>query len=135
MQLPSGEIEIYNETKTPLTVEFLEVFEKMKIDILGEKYSLSLNILNPNNAKKLNIKTRSKDYTPNTLSFIYGKYSGEIILTPTIIKKEMSTYGHDYKTHFIFLFIHSLLHLKNLDHGKKMETLEQKYLKMYQTIK
>lgn len=124
-----GQIEIYNETKIPLTVEFLEILETVKLKILGEKYFLSLNVLKGSNAKKLNQKIRSKDYIPNTLSFEYTKYSGEIILTPDVIKKEMANYKHTFNKHFLFLFIHSLLHLKKLKHGKKMEALEQKHLK------
>ena len=122
-------LEIYNETNSQIPKD-LRILD-LKNEILGEKYFLTLNILKGVNAKKLNIKTRGKDYIPNTLSFQYSKTSGEIVLTPVVIKKEMNEYGHDYKTHFLFLLIHSMLHLKKLDHGKKMEALEQKYLKRY----
>jgi len=116
--------EINNETKISLKpFPFLELKNK----ILGAKYSLTLNILKPAAAKKLNIKTRGQTYTPNTLSLIYTKNSGEIILTPRVIKKDCKKFGHTEKQHTIFLYIHSLLHLKGLEHGDKMDKLTQKY--------
>ncbi len=103
-------------------------FEKIKDEILGKKYELSLILCSDKLAKKLNEKYRGKTYIPNTLSFSYTKNSGEIILNPNRAKKEASSFGHNFKEHLIFLFIHSLLHLKGLEHGKKMESLEKKYL-------
>jgi rRNA maturation RNase YbeY len=121
-------LEIYNETKWPHTTwPFLAI----KDEILGKKYSLSLSILKPANSKKVNIKQRGKDYIPNTLSFQYLKNSGEIILTPDIIKKECNEYQHSENEHALFLFIHSCLHLKGHLHGDKMESLEEKYFKKF----
>ena len=40
-----------------------------------------------------------------------------------------------YKNFLIFIIIHGLLHLKGLEHSKKMEDLEKKYLKKYAKIK
>lgn len=121
-------IEIYNETKIP-TPNFN--FLKLKKEILGEDFELSISVLLPENSKKINWKMRRQKYFPNTLSFLYTQKSGEIILTPEIIKKEMKDFGHTYEEHFLFLTIHSLLHLKTFDHGSEMEKLEQKYFKKF----
>lgn len=121
-------LEIYNETNTQTPdLDFLG----LKNEILGEGFSLSLSILKGVNSKKVNKKQRNKTYTPNTLSFLYSADSGEIIITPEIVEKEMFDFDHTYEEHFLFLFIHSLLHLKGHDHGEDMEKLEQKYLKKY----
>lgn len=122
-------LEIYNETDSQIPKD-LRILD-LKDEILGKKYTLYLSILKGVNSKRVNIKQRKKDYVPNTLSFQYTETSGEIILTPQIIKKEMKIFGNDYNKHFSFLLIHSMLHLKNHDHGDKMEKLEEKYLKKY----
>lgn len=129
MEVQLKNLEIYNEVaKSPISEkidwDFLyERFLKIKSKILGESYLLSLNILNPKNAQKLNKKIRKKTYTPNTLSFTYSKSTGEIILCPEKIKEE--------KENIIFMFIHSCLHLKGLDHGKEMEILEEKLTRQF----
>ncbi len=103
-------------------------FRKIKDEILGADYELSLLLCSDKLAKKLNKQYRRKSYVPNTLSFAYSKKSGEIILNPKRAEKEASGFGHSFKEHLIFLFIHSLLHLKGCEHGEKMESLEKKYL-------
>ena len=100
---------------------------------MGKKYELSLLVCADKMAKKINKKYRNKDYTPNTLSFIYSKESGEIILNARQIEKEAKSFGHSIREHFIFLFIHSLLHLKGYEHSEKMEKLEDQYFKKYRS--
>lgn len=126
--------EIYNESKNiPIKDwDFLyKKFFKIKNKILGKDFELSISILNSINAKKVNIKMRGKKYIPNTLSFKYSKKSGEIILTPEIILKENYENVLNLKDKILFLFIHSSLHLTDLDHGAKMDKLEAKYLKAF----
>jgi len=106
-------------------------FEKIKDKVLGKSYNLSLLICSDHLAQNLNKKYRGKFYIPNTLSFPYDNKSGEIILNPRRAKKEAKLFGHSYKKHLIYLFIHSLLHLKGFKHGEKMEKAEQKYLKIF----
>ncbi len=97
--------------------------------ILGKSYSLSLLICSDKLAKRINKEFRNKDYIPNTLSFRYQKNSGEIIINAKKTEQEARSFDHSYKEHFIFLFIHSLLHLKGHTHGSKMEKEEKRYLK------
>ncbi len=121
-------IDIYNETKTQTPVlRFLE----LKNEILGKNFELSISILLSKNSKKINFKQRKQKYIPNTLSFLYTENSGEIILTPEIVESEAKDFEHSYSEHFLFLYIHSLLHLKKLDHGTPMEKLEEKYFKKF----
>lgn len=103
-------------------------YQKIKESILGKRYALSLNFIGSTRARQLNQNYRQKDYVPNVLSFPLTKNTGEIFITPTKAKSESRKYGHDYPTHAAYLFIHGLLHLKGLDHGPRMEKLEQKYL-------
>lgn len=128
-------LEIYNETKieTP-NINFL----KIKNEILGENFELNISLLLGKNSKQINFKQRKQKYIPNTLSFKYSSNSGEIIFTPEIINSEsyafLSTFrkgGQKYPEKFLYLYIHSLLHLRNLDHGQEMEDLEVNYLERF----
>ena len=106
-------------------------FKKIKDDILGEKYELSLALVGEKKARNVNIQSRKKDYAPNVLSFPFSAQSGEIYLTPSVSKREARDFGHKEREHLVFLYIHGLLHLKGFDHGSKMESLEEKFLKKY----
>lgn len=131
--MQSNSIEIYNETKTPIkNWNFLYAkFDEIKNEILGKKFNLSVSILNPKNAQKVNKKIRNKTYTPNTLSFKYSKTSGEIVLCPEVFMKEDYAVGPKFESKILYLFIHSCLHLTDLDHGPKMDKLEHKFVKAF----
>lgn len=103
-------------------------FVALKNKILGKKYDLSLCLVGTYKARKINIETRGKTYTPNTLSFLYEKDSGEIIICPIVVRKQAKSNKAKYNDYFAYIFIHSLLHLKGMDHGEKMEKLEAKFL-------
>ncbi len=105
-------IDITNLTKTKNpNLPFREAKER----ILGKRYELSLVLANGKMMKELNRKYRKKDTQANTLAFSYSKNEGEIFLNIKGSQKNM-----------ISLFIHSLLHLKGMGHGKEMEK-EEKY--------
>lgn len=106
-------------------------FETIKNDILGDKYQLSLALIGEKRARAINRQSRQKEYAPNVLSFPLNKTSGEIYMTPKVAKREAKSFDHSEREHLVFLYIHGLLHLQGYDHGPKMESLEQKFLKKY----
>lgn len=118
---------ISNTTATKTNIPFLDI----KNEILGKDYKLSLSLVGEKRARQINQNSRNKDYVPNVLSFPLAKKVGEIYLTPAMAKKEAATLNHAFKKHLTFLYIHGLLHLRGLDHGTKMESLEKKYLAKY----
>ncbi len=120
-------INISNTARTYCKLPYLEI----KDDILGKKYDLSLVFVGKKLGSKINQKSRGKTYSPNVLSFPFSEDSGEIYMTPVVIKEQAPKFGYTYKKHMTFLFIHGLLHLKGYDHGAKMEALEEKYLNKY----
>lgn len=127
-----NKLEIYNETNIDHTVyPFLDLKNK----ILGENFDLTISILLPKNSQKINKKQRKQTYIPNTLSFKYSENSGEIIFTPEVIEKEDYELAgksiNKFDEKIIFLCIHSMLHLKDLDHGDEMEKLEEKFFKLF----
>lgn len=114
------------------TVSFPRLpYEKIKDDVLGSKYALDLNFVGETRARRINEESRGKTYVPNVLSFPLSKTAGEIYLTPAVAKREAKEWDHTYTEHVLFLFIHGLLHLKGLDHGTKMEKLEDKFFLKY----
>ena len=108
-------------------------FLALKDKILGKKYVLSISFVTPAVAQALNIKHRDKDYIPNTLSFPFSKRSGEIILCRSAIRKQFKDFGMDYDTYLIYIVIHSMLHLKGMQHGSTMERKEQNLLSLFVT--
>lgn len=107
-------------------------YEKIKNDILGNEYVVSLVFVGKKRAQALNATHRKKTYVPNILAFPLDKNNGEIVMCPTIAKIEAPKFDMNYTTYTLFLFIHALLHLKGHDHGATMEKAEKYFLKKYQ---
>lgn len=114
---------ITNKTKSTLPSV---PFARIKNEALGEDYSLSLVFIGDKKSKELNYKFRGKNKPTNILSFSLDKKSGEIFITPSVVKKQTKDFGRNYKNMLGFLFIHGLMHLKGFDHGSTMERAEEK---------
>lgn len=106
-------------------------YERIKDDILGKKYSLSLAFVGAVKAAQLNVAYRKKAYVPNVLSFPLTLDSGEVFITPAVAKKEAKKFSMTVNGYIGFLYIHALLHLKGYDHGDTMDTAEKKYCSKY----
>jgi probable rRNA maturation factor len=102
-------------------------FEKLKSDILGKQYSLSLAYVSQKKSREINKKYRKKDEATNILSFSLRKNEGELILCKTLIKKEAKNFNKTFPEYLRFLVIHGMLHLKGMRHGSIMEKAEKKY--------
>ncbi len=97
-------------------------WKDIKNQVLGKKYDLSVVFVGDEIMKNLNKIYRKKDKIANVLSFPLSKENGEILINDKFKKeKEYSDY----------LFMHSLLHLKGLRHGKKMEKEEKELIKKF----
>ncbi len=103
-------------------------FGKIKNDILGKKYELSIAFVTKKKSRELNNKYRKIDKATNVLSFALHKNAGELVLCKDVIKKETKSFGKTPRQFLGFLVIHGMLHLKGLKHGKIMEKEEEKYL-------
>jgi rRNA maturation RNase YbeY len=104
-------------------------FKKIKDDVLGASYELSVALLTPAQARKVTKETKGKDKASNVLAFPLTKRSGEILLCPATARAQAKDYEMTPKNFLIYLFIHGLLHLKGMDHGSTMEHTEQRFLK------
>jgi len=88
---------------------------KVKNQVLGEKYDLSFSYAQSDEMQRLNALYRKKDYSANVLSFSLSENEGEILINKNCQKNGGLSF---------YLFIHSLLHLSDLKHGKKMDEKE-----------
>ncbi len=106
-------------------------YEKIKDEILGTSYVLSLTFIGEKRAYELNKEHRKADYVPNVLSFPLSKEVGEIYITPIVAKKEAKKFDMSTREFIGYLFIHGLLHLKGYPHGATMDKAEDKYMKRF----
>ena len=111
------------------------MYEKIKNDILGKKYSISIALVTARKSQEINKRYRKKDRPTNVLSFAFSKDEGEILLCPAVIKKEVKdrqkNLGRTYLGWLGFLVIHGMLHLKGMEHSSRMEKAEAKYDQKY----
>ena len=106
-------------------------FEAIARSVLGAQYELSLVICGDELARRINRENRKKSYSPNVLSFPLGKLEGEIFLNIRKAEREAREYKTSPRARLALLFVHGLYHLKGLDHGARMERLEQTTLKKF----
>jgi probable rRNA maturation factor len=106
-------------------------FRRIKEEILGRDYELSVVFAGDAATRRLNRTYRSKDKPANVLSFPLSKTSGEIFLNLARATKEAPDFGDSPRSFIGFLFIHGLLHLKGLDHGRTMERQEREWRKRF----
>jgi len=106
-------------------------FEKIKDDILGKEYSLSIAYVSVEKSREINKKYRKKDKPTNVLSFSLRKNEGELLLCRDVIKKEAKKMDGKFEDWLGFLVIHGMLHLKGMRHGSTMERAEKEFCKKY----
>lgn len=94
---------------------------RVKDAILGKKYELSLVFCGNALSRKLNRTYRKKDKPTNVLAFPLSKTSGEIFIN--------TEHLDGFST--LELYIHALLHLKGMRHSAKMNSEEQRFLKLF----
>jgi len=104
---------------------------KIKNEVLGHDYELAVNFIPPTEAQNLNITYRRKDYIPNILSFPLAKKEGEIFICLSVVRAEAKKFSLTYDNFLILLLVHGALHLRGLEHGLKMEKLEQTISEKY----
>ena len=103
----------------------------MASEALGEKYDLSLTIVDVAEIKRLNFTYRNKNKPTDILSFPLEKNSGEIFICLSEAKKEAPKFDRDFDNFIGFLFIHGLMHLKGFDHSSTMESNERIFRKEF----
>ena len=106
-------------------------FNRVKNEILGKDYSLSIAFVDAKKSREINKKYRNKDKPTDILSFALSKNTGELILCKEIIKRELKKFNRTFRQFLGFLVIHGMLHLKGMEHSSRMERAEAKYDQKY----
>lgn len=106
-------------------------FEQLKKAILAAQYELSLVICGDALSRSINKKYRGKTYAANVLSFPLSPLEGEMFLNLRAAEREAAKYGVSLKRRLALLYVHALFHLKEMEHGDRMEREEQKTLKAF----
>lgn len=120
------------------------IFVKIKNKVMGEKYELSLNFIGKKRMRNLNRIHRDKDYATDVLSFpldnatnLRGKKNkigsemGEVFMNLDVANKKSKDFDRTQENYLFFLFIHTLFHLKGMDHGSRMEKKEEEVRKFF----
>ncbi len=132
-------VSITNHTKTKIqelaSPSGRQAFVFIKDEILGKKYSLSIAFVSEQTSQEVNLKYRNKNKPTNVLSFALSPDHGEILLCPSVIKKESKNknknFGKSFKNLVAYLLIHGILHLKGMDHSEEMERQEELFFTKY----
>jgi len=106
-------------------------FLRLKEEVLGQAYDLSLVVIGDQRSRTLNETYRKKTYTPNVLSFPIGPNVGEIFLNMKQAKRESIERDETITRFTALLVVHGLLHLKGMRHGSTMEKEEERILLKY----
>ena len=106
-------------------------FAKLKNEILGKDYSLSIAFVDNRKSREINKKYRKKDTATNVLSFALRPRVGELILCPSVIKIEAKKFKRTYQDWLQHLVIHGMLHLKGMQHSSTMDRAESFYRQYY----
>lgn len=109
---------------------------------LGNDYEISITIVDKNEIKDLNRDYRGVDKVTDVLSFpLYepdeipsAGMLGDIVICSERVKEQALEFNHSEEREFIYLSIHSLLHLLGYDHIEEddrveMRSLEKKIMK------
>ena len=97
-------------------------------------FEVSLTVCDDEYIKKLNREYREKDKSTDVLSFPMFDFDtpdnmtllGDIVISAPTAKRQAAEYDHSELREFVFLCVHSSLHLLGYDH----ETSEEDRLKM-----
>ena len=106
-------------------------YEQLVRIVLGPRYELSLVLCGDALARKLNKQHRHKTYAANVLSFPLSATEGEIFLNVVAAAREARRFETTSRKRLALLFVHGLLHLKGLRHGRTMDTRERKILRAF----
>jgi probable rRNA maturation factor len=106
-------------------------FEQLLKAAFPAGYELSLVICGDSLARNMNRTHRKKTYAANVLSFPLSKTEGEIFLNARASAREARRFGVSEKARLALLFVHGLMHLKGLSHGRTMEAKERDILRTF----
>lgn len=136
-------MEIIIDEELELDTELLSVMKKAgDICISGEGLNpelceISLSVVEPDEIREINAMYRDKDSVTDVLSFPqYDDLNdlsneeeiclGDVVICDKVAHSQAVEYGHSYEREFVYLFVHSMLHLLGYDHMEEDEKAEMR---------
>lgn len=100
----------------------------------GQDYEISISVVSPEKIRELNRDYRSVDKETDVLSFPLFERGqipssgmlGDIVISSQRVKDQAKEFNHSEEREFIYLSIHSLLHLLGYDHIEDDDRLEMR---------
>lgn len=119
--------------EAPLMEKLKEAAEYLltKEGVENQDIEISLTMVSPEEIKELNRAYRGVDKVTDVLSFpqfeedeeipsadvSFGEISlGDVVICVEKAQEQADEYGHSFEREFVYLFVHSLLHLLGYDH-------------------
>lgn len=106
------------------------------LELLGysNNYEISISIVDENEIRELNNQYRGVDKKTDVLSFpLYERDEipqsgmlGDIVISSNKVREQAKEFGHSEEREFIYLAIHSLLHLLGYDHIEEEDRIEMR---------
>ena len=98
---------------------------------------ISLSVVSEEEIHELNRNFRETDRVTDVLSFPqYASLDeigsqevillGDVVICDTVARRQAEQYGHSYEREFVYLFVHSVLHLLGYDHMEPEEKKEMR---------
>lgn len=121
---------------TPENLLFLKGIVKYLTQVVRRRLPVEISVVSvaEKESRLLNRRYRKKHKTANVLSFRYSKEYGEIIVCPSLIRREARKQKHTYRYQMTWMILHGTIHLSGLHHetsattARRTEALEQKIL-------
>jgi probable rRNA maturation factor len=82
---------------------------------------ITVRIVDAEEAQRLNLDFRDKNYVPNVLTFEYGEIApgvlgGDVVICAPVAEREAREQGRPLAHHYAHLTVHGVLHLQGYDH-------------------
>jgi probable rRNA maturation factor len=123
-----------NFTNSEVEPEFLHHAQKaagLALNTDAENYEIGLNIVDEEQIQALNEEYRHIDAPTDVLSFVLNDkemaqedgfiYLGDVVICLSIAKKQAAEYKHSLLRELVYLFVHSILHMRGYDHMNEEE--------------
>lgn len=100
----------------------------------GDDYEISISIVDEEEIKQLNKEYRGVDSVTDVLSFPLFERNeipsegmlGDIVICSKRVIEQAEEFGHSQEREFVYLTVHSLLHLLGYDHIEEDERIEMR---------
>ena len=109
---------------TPKTLAFFKKFVKYLPQAVLKKLPAEIAIVpvSEQRSLELNRTYRKKRNPANVLSFLYGKEYGEIIVCPSVIRREARAKKNSYQYQMTWMIAHGMIHLAGIHHEDSLRT-------------